>query len=102
MKHPTTRTDVQNRPKLEEHDVDALKLIANGATNLGIARALKVSTATTGRRLTALFEKMGAKDRTHATVIALVTGVIKPDDVNLPTWVQVERHATREPVPDGG
>lgn len=102
MKHPVTRNDVASRPKLDEDDVTALREIANGATNLGIARALGVSTATTGRRLTALFEKMGAKDRTHATVLALVTGVIKPEDVTLPTWVQVERFATREPIPDGG
>lgn len=102
MKHPTARADVATRPQLDEDDVAALKLIANGATNLGIARALKVSTATTGRRLTALFEKLGAKDRTHATVIALVTGVITTTDVNLPTWVQVELNATRVAIADGG
>lgn len=101
MKHPITRADVATRPQLDEDDVTALREIANGATNLGIARALKVSTATTGRRLTALFEKLGAKDRTHATVIALVTGVITAADVSLPTWVQVELAATREPIPDG-
>lgn len=102
MKHPITRADVATRPQLDEDDVTALREIANGSTNLAIARALKVSTASTGRRLTALFEKLGAKDRTHATVIALVTGVITAADVSLPTWVQVELAATREPIPDGG
>lgn len=102
MKHPITRADVATYPNLDEDDVAALKLIANGATNLGVSHALGVSTATVGRRLTALFEKLGAKDRTHATVIAMATGVVKTSDVTLPTWVQVELAAIRKPIPDGG
>lgn len=88
MKHPSTRADVFNRPKLDDDDVEVLKLVANGATNLSIAHALRVSTASTGRRLTALFEKLGARDRTHATVIALAAGIIHPTDTELPTWVR--------------
>lgn len=102
MKHPTERTDVTSRPRLTATDLTMLRLIANGATNQAIAHALGVSTSTTGRRLTALFEKLGAKDRTHATVVAMATELIKLREVKLPTWVHLELSATREPVPDGG
>jgi len=98
VRHPTERVDVMSRPRLDETDVKTLKLIAGGATNQAIARANGVSTATTGRRLTALFEKMGAKDRTHATVIAVAAKVISVTDVAMPTWVTVELTATREPL----
>lgn len=102
MRHPTTRADVQTRPSLTERDVETLRLIAGGATNQAVARHFDVSTATTGRRLTELFERLGARDRTHAAVIALVTNVVGTTNVQLPTWVQVELTATREPLPDGG
>jgi Response regulator containing a CheY-like receiver domain and an HTH DNA-binding domain len=102
VRHPVTRTDVTTRPKLDEVDEKILKLIAAGATNQGIARALGVSTATTGRRLTTLFEKLGAKDRTHATVIGLAAKIFTVTDVQLPTWVQVEMYAVREAIPHGG
>lgn len=102
MRHPIARADVQTRPSLTERDVETLRLIAGGATNQAVARHFDVSTATTGRRLTELFERLGARDRTHAAVIALVTNVIGTTNVQLPTWVQVELAATREVIPDGG
>jgi Response regulator containing a CheY-like receiver domain and an HTH DNA-binding domain len=102
MRHPITRADVQARPSLTERDVETLRLIAGGATNQAVARHFDVSTATTGRRLTELFERLGARDRTHAAVIALVTNVVGTTNVQLPTWVQVELNATREPLRDGG
>jgi Response regulator containing a CheY-like receiver domain and an HTH DNA-binding domain len=102
MRHPITRADVQARPSLTERDVETLRLIAGGATNQAVARHFDVSTATIGRRLTELFERLGARDRTHAAVIALVTNVVGTTNVQLPTWVQVELNATREPLRDGG
>jgi DNA-binding CsgD family transcriptional regulator len=98
VKHPVERADVKSRPKLDELDVKTLRLIAGGATNQAIAQENGVSTATTGRRLTALFEKMGAKDRTHATMIAVAARVIQVSDVALPTWVKVEMNALVEPL----
>lgn len=102
MRHPIARADVQTRPSLTERDVETLRLIAGGATNQAVARHFDVSTATTGRRLTELFERLGARDRTHAAVIALVTNVVGTTNVQLPTWVQVELAATSEVIPDGG
>lgn len=102
MKHPETRTDVKTRPRLDEIDVTRLRLIAAGVTNEEIARRTNIPVSTTGRHLTALFTKIGAKDRTHATVIALTSKLIKPTDVPLPTWVLIEMTATREVIPDGG
>lgn len=102
MRHPTTRTDVKTRPKLSELDVERLRLIARGYTNEAIARVTNTPTSTTGRHLTALFEKIGARDRTEAAAFALVAEVIKVTDLNLPTWIQVELHARREAITSGG
>lgn len=88
MKHPTERDDVEIQPEFTETDVMVLRLIANGATNQVIADSLDVSTSTTGRQLTALFGKIGAKDRTHATAIALISRIIEISDVSLPTWAK--------------
>ena len=96
MRHPTSRDDVATRPKLDERDVARLKLIASGATNERIAEVTGVPTSTTGRHLSVLFEKLGARDRTHAVVIALGAKLFTFDDLALPTWVTVERHAVAE------
>lgn len=102
MRHPVDRADVTSRPELEDYDTKILKLIAIGSTNREIATALKVSTATTGRRLTSLLERLGARDRTHAVVIAAAAGMIKFVDVPLPTWVVVDMLSERTSIPDGG
>lgn len=99
MRHPITRADVETRPSLTERDVETLRLIAGGATNQAVARHFGVSTATTGRRLTELFERLGARDRTHAAVIALVTEVVGITNVQLPTWVKAELVATEGSLP---
>ncbi len=102
MRHPVARNDVATRPSLSETDVKILRLIADGATNQGISRALGVSTATIGRRLTTLFEKLGAKDRTHATVIALAGVIIRLNEVKLPTWVRTDLDNAEEAARRGG
>lgn len=101
MKPPTTRADVQVRPDLTGYDVETLELIAGGATNQMLARHFNVSTATIGRRLTELFERIGARDRTHAAVIALISGTVKIAQVQMPTWVYTRLHAAQEPSPSG-
>jgi DNA-binding NarL/FixJ family response regulator len=102
MRHPIDRPDVTSPPALEKSDVKILKMIAIGSTNREIAAAMKVSTATTGRRLTSLLERLGARDRTHAVVISLAAGLMQLTDVPLPTWTVVEMLSERTPIPDGG
>lgn len=102
MRQPTIRVDVKTLPNLTERDVETLQLIACGATNQVLARHFSVSTATTGRRLTELFERLGARDRTHAAVIAMVTGVVKISQLQMPTWAWAELRIAGEAALNGG
>jgi two-component system NarL family response regulator len=95
---PIELADVMTRPKLGPGDVKILTHVARGDTNKDLADLMGVSTATIGRWLTTLFEKLGARDRTHAVIIALAAGVIKVSDLSVPTWVIIELTATREPL----
>lgn len=94
MKRPTSRRDVERRPTLSDTEIHTLKLIAGGATNAAISADLGVPSSTNGRKLTALFTKLGAVDRTNAALIALAVGVINVDDFHVPTWVTMEMRAT--------
>jgi DNA-binding NarL/FixJ family response regulator len=56
-----------------EHDV--LVLLGQGLSNPAIAERLVVSVETVRSHVAALLRKLGARDRTHAVVIAYATGL---------------------------
>ena len=59
-----------------EHDV--LRLMARGQVNAEIAEQLHVSQGTVKSHISAIFEKLGARDRAGAIVFAFDHGIVSP------------------------
>ncbi|GGU52328.1 LuxR C-terminal-related transcriptional regulator [Streptomyces lavendofoliae] len=70
----------------------ALRLSASGYTSREIARRLKTTEAGIHVRLTAATHTLGARSRTHAVAIALCTGLLRLDEV------EMGREAAQAPV----
>jgi len=58
-------------------EVKVLQLIAEGNANKEIARALSVSEETVKTQVRSILSKLGAKDRTHAAMIAFRRGILE-------------------------
>ena len=68
------------RPPVEAltaRELDVLELVARGATNRDVGRALHVSEATVKSHLLHVFTKLGVNDRTAAVTTALDRGLIR-------------------------
>jgi DNA-binding NarL/FixJ family response regulator len=64
---------------LSAREVEVLRLVARGASNQEIARALHVSQATVKSHLIHIFGKLGVNDRTAAVTVALERGIFHLD-----------------------
>ena len=62
---------------LSARDLEVLELVARGATNRDVGRALHVSEATVKSHLVHAFTKLGVNDRTAAVTAAPERGLIK-------------------------
>jgi DNA-binding NarL/FixJ family response regulator len=60
---------------LSQRELDVLRLVANGATNREVARALFISEATVKTHLLHLYEKLGVRDRASAVAVAVAVAV---------------------------
>ena len=67
--------------KLTERERDYLSLVAQGCSNKEIADILIVSKCTVKKTLENIFEKLGARGRTHATVIAIKYRILKVEEL---------------------
>lgn len=65
-------------PTLSEQDSELLRLVARGRTNAEIAKDLDLTPATVKTYVSRLFTKIGARDRTHAVVLAYESGLVRP------------------------
>ncbi|HEY7070322.1 MAG TPA: response regulator transcription factor, partial [Acidimicrobiales bacterium] len=63
-------------PELTDREHDVLRLMATGATNVEIARALYVSEATVKTHVGSIFSKLAVRDRAAAIVYAYDHGVV--------------------------
>lgn len=67
---------VQHESGLSDEDLCVIQMLANGATIAQISAAQFCSEPTTKRRLRAIFEKVGAANRTQAVIEAMRRGLI--------------------------
>lgn len=63
-----------NNPELTDRELEVLKLVTQGMSNLEISVALRLSESTVKSNINRILSKLGAKDRTQATIIALKRG----------------------------
>ncbi len=63
---------------LDDIELEALRLFANGRTADEIAAALNVSKSVATHYLRVAARKLGARNRVHAVAIAVRTGLVKP------------------------
>ena len=63
---------------LSERELEVLRLIAGGASNVEIADALHVSERTVKGHVGSIFAKLGTRDRAAAIVLAYEAGIIQP------------------------
>lgn len=63
---------------LSARELAVLTGIANGASNLEIARELSLARATVKAHASSIFEKLGVRDRLQAALIAYRSGLVEP------------------------
>ena len=62
-------------PELSQRELEILRLVAQGMNNLEISTTLNISESTVKSNLNRIFNKLGAKDRVQAMIIALKRGI---------------------------
>ena len=62
--------------RLTEREVDVLRLMGNGDSNKTIAETLSITLDTTKKHVRNVIDKMQARNRTHAAIIAAQTGIV--------------------------
>jgi DNA-binding NarL/FixJ family response regulator len=62
-------------PELTDRELEVLQLVAQGMSNLEISIALGITESTVKSNMNRILSKLGAKDRTQATIIALKRGI---------------------------
>ncbi|KGN33136.1 LuxR family transcriptional regulator [Knoellia sinensis KCTC 19936] len=65
-------------PALTNRETELLRLLAQGLSNAEIAAEMLLGIATVKSYASSLFDKLGARDRVQATVLAYESGLIRP------------------------
>jgi DNA-binding NarL/FixJ family response regulator len=63
-------------PPLTERELEVLTLVADGNTNRLAAQALGIQEDTVKGHVKSILTKLGARDRTHAVIVALRLGIL--------------------------
>jgi two-component system, NarL family, response regulator DegU len=78
-----TRTPNEKEEILSEREMTLLKLLAQGHSNRQIATELSLAESTVKNNLSALFHKIGVRDRTQAVLYAISQGLVPRPSENL-------------------
>jgi DNA-binding NarL/FixJ family response regulator len=62
---------------LSEREMEVLQLLAEGQSTPEIAGSMFISQKTVKNHLASIYEKIDARDRTHAVIRAVKMGIIK-------------------------
>ncbi|MHC5779345.1 response regulator [Nostoc sp.] len=65
-----------NNPELSERELEVLRLMARGNSNLEISTALSIAEGTVKFHVKNILSKLGVGDRTQAMIVALKRGII--------------------------
>jgi DNA-binding CsgD family transcriptional regulator len=77
-----SRADSEALPfNLTDRELETLRLMAVGLTNVEIAEALSISGHTVKSHVTHIFNKLGVNDRTQAAVLATFYELISPPEM---------------------
>jgi len=75
---PRAATAAYTGPALTPREAEVLAAVARGASNAEIAAQLVLGTETVRTHVASVLRKLGARDRTQATVVAYRTGLVEP------------------------
>lgn len=75
---PRAATAAYTGPALTPRETEVLEAVARGSSNAEIAAQLVLGTETVRTHVASVLRKLGARDRTQATVVAYRTGLVEP------------------------
>nr|WP_306558169.1 response regulator transcription factor [Nostoc sp. 'Peltigera malacea cyanobiont' DB3992] len=65
-----------SNPELSERELDVLRLIAQGMSNLEISTTLSIGESTVKSHVNRILSKLGVNDRTQAVIVAFKRGIV--------------------------
>lgn len=65
-----------NNPELSERELEVLRLVAQGKSNLEIGAALNIGESTVKSHINRILSKLGVNDRTQALIVAVKRGIV--------------------------
>ncbi|OKH42876.1 DNA-binding response regulator [Calothrix sp. HK-06] len=65
-----------SNPELSERELEVLRLMAQGMSNLDIATALIIGESTVKSHVNRILSKLGVNDRTQAVIVAVKRGIV--------------------------
>jgi len=71
--------------ELSKREVEVLELLTRGLCNRDIADRLYISEATVRSHVSSILRKLGVESRTQAALFALRAGVVRVEDLEMPT-----------------
>jgi DNA-binding NarL/FixJ family response regulator len=75
------KTQPKLADSLSEREIEILRLVANGESNVAISTKISVSENTVKYHLKHILQKLNARNRTEAVIAAIQAGILKSNDL---------------------